>query len=676
MIQVVKRDGSLVDFDINKITNVIKKAFHSIPLETDDNIVDFLALKVTADFQDKVEDSMIQVEQIQDSVEKVLSQAGYSQVAKAYILYRKQRENIRSLKNATEEYKSIVDSYLHDASWRSTENSMDNYSVGGLMFSNSGAITTNYWLNDIYDAEIAKAHIQGDFRIHDLDMLTGDSAGWSIAQIIEEGICGVRKNINARPCKHLSTLCNQIVNFLSIVQNEWAGAQSLMSFDTYLAPFVKIDGLNYDEVYKNMENFVYGINMPNRWGNQIPFSTIGLDWFIPEKLKDQIVMIQNKKQSFTYGDCQKEMEMIDLALLEIFLKADFNESGFMFPIPSIKIGLEFDFENDIRSKTLFQLTAKYGLPHFENTMKKRNVVQSSDEFIFDENVLSKKSGGYFGYGMNLGSIGSVSINLARLSYTSKNQDEFFEKLEYILDLAARSLHIKRQVLSKFLESGLYPYTKRYIQNFDHHFSTIGIIGMHETCLHMKGIECSLLEEKGKEFANSIFDFIEEKLISYQKLYHEPFNLEATPAEGVTYRFAKLDYEWMAEKLYYTNASNLAVDATNDIYEALDHQEQIQNRYTGGTLFNVYIKKGLSDYHMAKNLVKSICMNYAIPYFTITPTYSYCVEHGYIAGEKEVCPACFKKVDVYSRVTGYYRPIAEWNDGKKQEYKDRVYFEVE
>ena len=676
MIKVVKRDGNIVDFDINKISNVIKKAFHSIPIQSDDNIIDFLSLKVTADFQDKIQDGSITVEQIQDSVEKVLSQAGYTQVAKAYILYRKQRENVRALKSTTEEYKSIVDSYLHDAKWRTTENSMANYSVGGLMFSNSGAITTNYWLSEIYDGEIAKAHNNGDFHIHDLDMLTGDSAGWSIAQIIEEGLGGVGRNINARPSKHLFTLCNQIMNLLGIVQNEWAGAQSLMSFDSYLAPFVKVDALTYEDVYAAMEDFVYGINMPNRWGNQIPFSNIGLDWYIPEKLRNETVVIQGKKQAFTYGDCQKELEMIDKALIDIFLKADFNERGFQFPIPLIRITPEFDFEKDERNASLFELTSKYGLPHFANALHDREVVFCDSDFVFDENKLCRKSGGYFGYGQNMGSIGSVSINLPRIALQTKTNQEFFERFGYLLDLAARSLHIKRQVLNKFLDSGLYPYTKRYIHTFDNHFSTIGIIGMQETCMYANQVQASLMEDKGKEFANSIFDFIEEKLISYQRLYHEPFNLEATPAEGVTFRFAKMDKEYIGDKLYYTNASNLAVNATSDIYEALDHQESFQNRYTGGTLFNVYLKESLSDWKNARNLVKSICMNYSIPYFTITPTYSYCEQHGYIKGEHFTCPICSKKIDVLSRVTGYYRPIDEWNEGKQQEYYQRVYFDVE
>lgn len=676
MIQVVKRDGKLVDFDISKIASVIKRAFHSIPVETDDNIIDFLALKVSADFQNKIDNQTITVEQIQDSVEKVLSQAGYTDVAKAYILYRKKRENIRALKSATDEYKSVVDSYLNDANWRNTENSMNNYSVGGLMFSNSGAITTNYWLSEIYDEEIAKAHNSGDFHIHDLDMLTGDSAGWSIPQIIEEGLGGVSRYINSRPCKHLTTLCNQIMNFLSIVQNEWAGAQSLPSFDSYLAPFVKIDHLSYSDVYREMENFIYGINMPNRWGNQIPFSTIGLDWFIPERIKDHKVRVQQEELDFTYGDCQHELEMIDQALLEIFLKAECNESGYIFPIPNIRLTSRFDFEKDPRSELLFKLVSKYGLPHFENGFVKRNVVDCAEDFDFDEDRLYTKSGGYFGYGQNIGSIGSVSINLPRISMQTNTKNEFFEKLGYVLNLAARSLHIKRQVLSKLLESGLYPYTKRYIHNFNHHFSTIGIIGMNETCLFEKEVNASLMTDEGKKFAMEIFDFIEERLLSYQKQYHAPFNLDATPAEGVTFRFAKLDADLLENRLYYTNSSQLAPNATTDIYEALDHQEALQRRYTAGTLFNVYLKEGLSNWRNAKNLVKSICTNYSIPYFAITPTYSYCPEHGYLKGEVDTCPHCHKKVDVYSRITGYYRCVDEWNEGKLQEYHERVYFEVE
>lgn len=676
MISVEKRDGAIVNFDIQKIQNAIEQAFQSIPLECDPSILDLLALKVTADFQEKIKNGVISVEDIQDSVEKVLSQAGYSQVCKAYILYRKQRENLRELKKNNDKYISIIDSYINDENWRATENSMDSYSVGGLIFSNSGAVTTIYWLHQVYDEEISKAHMNGDIHIHDLDMLTGDSAGWSIAQIIEEGLKGVGRYVQSKPSKHLHTLCSQISNFLSIVQNEWAGAQSLLRFDTYLAPFVKIDQLNYQQVHQIMENFIYGMNMPNRWGTTIPFSNIILDWTIPEELKEQEVVIQNQNQGFTYSQCQEEMNIINEALMDIFLEASGNERGFQFPIPTIRIQKDFDFEHGKHTQKLFELSAKYGLPHFENAKKNTDTIRHTKDFLFDENQLIKKAGGYFGYGENMGSIGSVTINLGRIAYFSQNEEEFFSRLQYLLEISARSLHVKRQVLNRFLERGLYPYTKQYLKTLDYHFSTIGIIGMNETCIFANWIQSDLMNEKGLAFAKKIISYIKEQLILFQKQYHEPFNLEATPAEGVSYRFAKLDQEFLKGKLYYTNASNCAVNATNDVFEALDIQETLQKEYTAGTLFNIYLKQRISSSFQAGQFVKTICNNYSIPYFTLTPTYSYCLEHGYLTGQKDICPICSKKTEVYSRVTGYYRCLEEWNDGKKQEYEDRVEFDIE
>lgn len=675
MISVEKRDGKIVKLDIQKIYNAIEKAFQSIPLDSDTSILDFLVLKVTADFQSKVKDGIISVEDIQDSVERVLSQAGYSQVCKAYILYRKQRENIRQLKKSSDQYMSIIDSYLNDGDWRNTENSMDSYSIGGLIFSNSGALISQYWLSQVYDDEICKAHSQGDIHIHDLDMLTADCAGWSLEQIIQRGLIGVSRNISAKPCRHLYTLCSQLVNFISIVQNEWAGAQSLISFDTYLAPFVKIDCLSYDEIYKCMENFIYGINMPSRRSSTVPFTNIILDWTVPEWMKDKEVEIQNQKQGFYYKDCQNEMNQINQALMEIFLKASHNERGFQFPIPTIRIHPDFDFNSGIHTKTLFELSAKYGLPHFENVKKNKETIHSYKDFIFDPNLLTKKAGGYFGYGENMGSIGCVTINLGKMAYLSKNEADFFKRLEHTLNVCARSLHVKRQVLNQFLNRGLYPYTKQYLGTFDNHFSTIGIIGMEEMLMLLNWIDGDMTSESGIFFSKKVFTFIKEKLVVYQKQYKEPFNLDATPAEGVSYRFAKLDRQFL-NKLYYTNSSNCAVDATNDVFEALDIQNQIQGEYTAGTLFDIYLKKRISSSENAKNLVETICNNYSIPCFTLSPVYSYCLEHGYLTGEQSICPFCKTKTEIYSKVAGYYRCLEEWNDGKKQEYHDRVKFEVE
>ena len=676
MIQVEKRDGTLVKLNIQKISSAIERAFRSIRFEVDSSIIDFLTLKVTADFQPKIKNGIVNVESIQDSVEKVLSQAGYSEVSKSYILYRKQRESVRELRKSTEEYISIIDSYIEDDKWRQSENSMDNYSVGGMIFSNSGAVTSNYWIYRIYDDEISKAHNSGEMHIHDLDMLTGDSAGWSIDQIIKEGLVSVNRNVHAKPAKHLHTICNQIMNFLSIVQNEWAGAQSLMSFDSYLAPFVKKDQLSYKEVYQCLENFIYGINMPNRWGSNVPFSNIVLNWTVPNELKEKYVVIQGEVQDFQYKDCQNEMNIINQAIMEILLKDNSNERGFKFPIPTIQISEDFEYNKGLHTEYLFEFASKYGIPHFENRRVTKSRISKSKDFTFTPNHLCMKAGGYFGYGENMGSIGAVTINIPRVAYTNETEEEFFNGLERILNLAARSLHVKRQVLNRFLERGLYPYTKQYLKSFDHHFSTIGIIGMHEAIDACQWLKGDYKSDEGIQFSKKVMEFIKDKLISYQIEYNEPFNLEATPAEGVTYRFAKLDRDYLNGKLYYTNSTQLKVDTTSDIFEALDHQEVFQNEYTGGTLFNVYLQSKLSSPKNAKNLIKTIFDNYSIPYLTISPTYSYCEEHGYIPGHEDVCPHCMKKAEVYSNVTGYYRCLEEWNEGKKQEYLDRVYFEVE
>jgi len=676
MFQVEKRDGKLVSFDINKIKTAIKKAFSSLKLDTDDSIIDLLALRVTSDFQDKIKNHAIQVEEIQDSVEKILSETGYYQVAKAYILYRKQRENVRDISNTVKDYKNIVDSYLSQSTAKKKEGSLELYSVGGLILSNSGAITQNYWLNEVYDEQISQAHLNGDIYIHDLDMLTADRAGWSLHQFLLEGLGGVKENVTSRPAKHLFALANQLVNFLGIMQNEWAGAQSLTGFDTYLAPFIKVDGLSENEVHKCIETFIYGVNIPSRWGTQSPFSNIGFDWIVPEELKDTPCIVGGQPQDFTYKDCQKEMCMIQRVFLDILIHGDQTGRGFKFPIPTISITKDFDFENGENNDLLFELAAKYGTPYFANciaTNRRPIDLRESFDNEFKEDILINKSGGLFAYGENTGNIGTVTINMPRIAYLSENKEDFFQKLDYLMDLSARSLHVKRQVLDKFLNGGLYPYTKRYIQTFDHHFSTIGLIGMNEAGINAKWLQASLLKKETQDFCEEVLLHMKKRLLEYQHEYHELFNLEATPAEHVTYRFQKKDhmlYPDIQADQYYTNSAILPVDAKIDVFEALEIEERFQSLYTGGTVFDVYLNKRIFDSKAIKNLIKLICTKYKVPYFTLSPAYSICKEHGYINGKQSTCPVCGKKSEVWARVSGYYRPVDRWNDAKKQEFEKR------
>lgn len=670
-MKVQKRDGQLVDFDIKKIALAIQKAFNSLKMDTDSSVIELLALKVTSDFQSKIHGESIHVEDIQDSVEKVLSESGYYKVAKAYILYRKQRENVRQITNTANEYTNIVNSYL-----KSTNNdrnqTLEYFSVGGLILSNSGAITQNYWLKEVYDEQISQAHENGDIYLHDLDMLTGDSAGWSLPQFLLKGLGGVKENINSRPAKHLFSLVNQLVNFFGIMQNEWAGAQTLSGFDTYLAPFIKVDVLDQEAINRCIETFIYGVNIPSRWGTSTPFTNIVFDWNVPADLKDKPCIVGGEYQDFVYGDCQKEMEMIQEAYLKVMLESDGTGRGFQFPIPTVFINSDFDFEkNDL----LFKLASKYGTPYFANHV---SLGQLRNENMQDYSVLYNRTGGLFAYGENTGSIGTVTINMPRIAYLSKDEDDFFHRLEYLMNVSARSLHVKRQVLDKFLKAGLYPYTAQYISNFDSHFSTIGLIGMNEVGLNASWLKASLLEEKTQDFCIQVLNYMKEKLISYQKEYHEYFNLVATPAENVTHRYAKKDKELYPEIVvnsYYTNSATLPVNATEDVFEALDIESKFQSLYTGGTVFDVYLEKCLYDWKATKNLVKSICENYDIPYFTISPTYSVCPEHGYIAGKVTECPHCQKKTKIFARVSGYYHGFDGWNEAKKQEFEQRKEYDV-
>ena len=687
MYQVTKRDGTVAEFNINKISAAIAKAFDALGKQYHPSVMDMLALRTTADFEEKIKDGLIAVEDIQDSVEKVLSEAGYADVSKAYILYRKQREKVRNINSTMLDYKDLVDNYLKINDWRVKENSTVTYSVGGLILSNSGAITANYWLSEVYDREIADAHRSAAIHIHDLSMLTGYCAGWSLKQLIKEGLGGVPGKITSSPAGHLSTLCNQMVNFLGIMQNEWAGAQAFSSFDTYLAPFVKVDNLSQKEVKQCIQSFVYGVNTPSRWGTQAPFSNITLDWTVPNDLKNLPVIVGGKELDFTYGDCQKEMDMVNKAFIEIMIEGDANGRGFQYPIPTYSITNSFDWSETENNKLLFEMTAKYGTPYFSNyinsDMEPSDVRSMCCRLRLDLRELRKKSGGFFGSGESTGSVGVVTINLPRIAYESKTEQEFYERLDKLMDISARSLKVKRTVITKLLEAGLYPYTKRYLGTFDNHFSTIGLIGMNEVGLNAKWLRKDLTHKETQEFAKDVLNHMREKLSDYQEKYGDLYNLEATPAESTTYRFAKHDKEQYPDIItanengtpYYTNSSHLPVGYTEDIFSALDVQDELQTLYTSGTVFHAFLGEKLPDWKAAATLVRKIAENYKLPYYTMSPTYSVCADHGYISGEQYTCPTCGKKTEVYSRITGYYRPIQNWNDGKSQEFKDRKTYDI-
>ena len=688
MIQVVKRDGETAEFCLKKITEAIKKAFRATRNEFNDEILELLSLRVTADFQPRMKDGSISVEEIQDSVEHVLEQTGYTDVAKAYILYRKQREKIRSMNSALLNYKDVVNSYVKVEDWRVKENSTVTYSVGGLILSNSGAVTANYWLSEIYDQEIADAHRNADIHIHDLSMLTGYCAGWSLKQLLMEGLGGIPGKITSAPAKHLSVLCNQMVNFLGIMQNEWAGAQAFSSFDTYLAPFVKADHLSYGEVKKCIESFIYGVNTPSRWGTQAPFSNITLDWTVPDDMAEMNAIVGGREMDFKYKDCKAEMDMVNRAFIETMIEGDANGRGFQYPIPTYSITKVFDWSDTENNRLLFEMTSKYGTPYFSNyinsDMQPSDVRSMCCRLRLDLRELRRKTGGFFGSGESTGSVGVVTINIPRIAYLAEDEADFYRRLDRMMDISARSLKTKREVITKLLEQGLYPYTKRYLGTFENHFSTIGLIGMNEAGLNARWIRKDMTQPECQRFTREVLDHMRERLSDYQEEYGDLYNLEATPAESTTYRLAKHDKERYpdiitagkeGETPYYTNSSHLPVGYTEDIFDALDIQDELQTRYTSGTVFHAFLGEKLPDWKAAASLVRTIAQNYKLPYYTLSPTYSICKSHGYLAGEHFTCPICKQKAEVYSRITGYYRPVQNWNEGKLQEYKDRITYDT-
>lgn len=688
MFRVVKRNGDVVDFNIEKISNVIKKAFDAKEKEYNQSIIDLLALRVTADFEPKIKNGLIEVEEVQDSVESVLIQAGYADVAKAYILYRRQREKMRKMKSTILDYKELVDKYVKNTDWRVKENSTVTFSVGGLILHNSGAITANYWLSEIYDDEISQAHINADMHIHDLSMLTGYCAGWSLRQLIKEGLGGVPGKITSSPASHLATLCNQMVNFLGIMQNEWAGAQAFSSFDTYLAPFVKADNLDYHAVKKAIEAFVFGVNTPSRWGTQAPFSNITLDWTVPADLAEQYAIVGGKEMPFKYGDCQKEMDMVNKAFIATMIEGDANGRGFQYPIPTYSITKNFDWSDTENNRLLFEMTSKYGTPYFSNyinsDMEPSDVRSMCCRLRLDLRELRKKSGGFFGSGESTGSVGVVTINMPRIAYLSETPEEFYKRLDHLMDIAARSLKIKRTVITKLLNEGLYPYTKRYLGTFENHFSTIGLVGMNEVGLNAKWLGADMTNPKTQQFTKDVLNHMRERLSDYQEQYGDLYNLEATPAESTSYRLAKHDTKRFPDIItasekgktpYYTNSSHLPVGYTDDIFSALDIQDELQTLYTSGTVFHAFLGEKLPDWKAAAALVRKIAENYRLPYYTISPTYSVCRTHGYIPGEQYTCPECGQTTEVYSRITGYYRPVQNWNDGKAEEFRNRKVYDI-
>ncbi|HPB63770.1 MAG TPA: ribonucleoside triphosphate reductase [Mesotoga sp.] len=685
MLNVRKRNGSIVEFDLNKIINAMKKAFDATRTHYNEDILERVALRVVADFQPKVSDNLVDIEDIQDSVERTLENLGFAEVAKAYILYRTHREKLRELKSSMLDFSETVNSYLNMLDWRVRENSTVTYSIGGLILHNSGTVTANYWLREMYDPQIGNAHREGDIHIHDLSMLSGYCAGWSLRQLIEEGLGGVRGKVSSSPARHLSTLVNQMVNFLGILQNEWAGAQAFSSFDTYLAPFVKIDNLSLKEVKQNIQSFVFGVNTPSRWGTQAPFTNVTLDWTVPKKMRDEPAIVGGKRLDFTYGDCQEEMDMINRAFLEILDEGDANGRGFQYPIPTYNITKDFDWENE-NAKLLFEITSKYGTPYFQNFINSDldpdDVRSMCCRLQLDKRELKRRGGGLFGSDEFTGSIGVVTINLPRISYLSKNETEFLERLSRVMELASRSLEVKRSVVEKLNGEGLYPYTRRYLKNFDNHFSTVGLVGMNEACLNARWIGKTIAENEGYNFSLRVLDFMRNKIMTFQETTGHLYNLEATPAESTSYRLAKIDKKKFPQIItagkdspYYTNSSHLPVDFTSDIFSALDLQETLQQKYTGGTVFHAFLGEKISDWQTTRELVRKIAGNYRIPYFTLSPTYSVCQNHGYLSGEQYSCPKCGAATEVYSRITGYYRPVQNWNIGKQEEFKRRRVYQI-
>lgn len=648
---VVKRSGSVVPYDRTKIEKAIGKAIEAVQKYPDPE----KAVKLTDCVEEKIRillagrraHSIPAIEEIQDLVENVLIENKEVEIAKAYILYRARHEAVRDAKNLMVDINKTMDGYLGQSDWRVNENANVNFSLGGLILHNSGTITANYWLNNIYSKEVKEAHKTAAFHIHDLSMFSGYCAGWSLRQLIAEGLGGVTDKITSSPATHLSTLVNQIVNFLGIMQNEWAGAQAFSSFDTYLAPFIKADNLTEKQVRQCIQSYIYGVNTPSRWGSQAPFTNITLDWVCPDDLKNKKAIVGGKEQDYTYGDCQKEMDLINKVFIELMIEGDAEGRGFAYPIPTYNITKDFDWESE-NAKLLFTMTAQYGTPNFQNfvnsDLNPSDVRSMCCRLQLDKRELRRRGGGLFGADEFTGSLGVVTINLPQIGYLANSEDEFFKRLDYLMDLAKESLCAKRKVIQRLYDGGLFPYTKRYLKTLTNHFNTIGLCGMNECCLNFLGV--NIADPRGKAFAEKVLQHMRERMQDYQEATGDLFNLEATPAESTSYRLARHDKEQFPDIItsgagepYYTNSSQLPVDYTADVFEALDHQEALQTKYTGGTMFHVFMGESIKDWKSCGQLIKNISHNYRIPFFTISPTYSICHIHGYLSGQQFECPKC-------------------------------------
>ena len=687
--KVRKRDGRVVDFDQERITNAIFKAAQAVGGKNR-KLSKKLSDKVVRILEEKYPDKIPHVEEVQDVVEKVLTENGHYRTAKAYILYREQHKKIRETRKLIMDIEETMNGYLKQSDWRVNENSNIAYSFSGLLMHAGGSVIANYTLHNVYPPEIAMAHKDGAFHIHDLSMgITGYCAGWSIRQLLLEGFNGVPGKIESAPAKHLDTALGQMINFLGTLQNEWAGAMAFSSFDTYLAPYVRKDNLSYKEVKQRIQQFVFNLNVASRWGGQTPFTNLTLDWTVPEDLATEPALHGGKFLEETYDDYQEEMDIINKAFMEVMYEGDSKGRVFTFPIPTYNITHDFDWNSE-NADLLFEMTAKYGLPYFQNfinsDLKPGDVRSMCCRLQMDLRELRNKTGGLFGAGESTGSVGVVTLNLPRIGYLAENEDEFFTKLGSLMDLAKNSLEIKRKFVSANIKQGLLPYTKRYLGNLDHHFSTIGLLGMNEALLNFMGV--NIASREGRSFALRILDYMREKLKQYQEETGNIYNLEATPAEGTSYRLAKIDKRKFPDMItsgtggrgqnprqslrepYYTNSTQLPVNYTDDIFEALELQEELQRKYTGGTVFHGFVGERISSGESCRKLVRRIAYNFRIPYFTITPTFSVCPNHGYISGEVYKCPQCGKETEVYSRVVGYLRPVRNWNNGKREEFKDR------
>jgi len=687
--KIKKRDGRTEKFNSEKIVNAIKKA-GAVTGEFEEDIARKLTLKTLSLAHQVVSHRIPTVEEIQDIVEEVLLSSPYRRTAKAYIIYREQHARIREI-NAKAQV-DLVDQYLEGIDWQINENSNMTFSLQGLNNYVSSEISKVYWLHKIYPPEIREAHLNGDFHIHDLSIFSVYCVGWDLLDLLSSGFRGVHGKVESSPAKHFHSALGQVVNFFYTLQGEAAGAQAFSNFDTLLAPFIKYDGLSYRDVKQALQEFIFNINVPTRVGFQTPFTNLTLDLTVPQSFADQPVIIDGKPQDKTYKDFQNEMDMLNKAFLEIMLEGDARGRVFTFPIPTYNITMDFDWDNP-NLNLLWQVTAKYGLPYFSNfinsDMKPEDTRSMCCRLRLNTKTLEKRGGGLFGANPLTGSIGVVTINMPRLGHLSQDKETFLDSLEKLMLLAKESLEIKRKILEKFTEQSLYPYSKYYLRNikqrfgvyWKNHFSTIGLIGMNEACLNLFGENVGT--ERGREFTSEVLDFMRGKLLEFQEETGNNYNLEATPAEGTSYRLAKKDKQKFQEILcaneeecrngaepFYTNSTQLPVNFTDDIFEILDLQDDIQTKYTGGTVVHLFAGEQIKDTDTLKNLIRRICERCHLPYFTFTPTFSICPTHGYLEGEQKKCPRCGAECEVYSRVVGYLRPVSQWNKGKKEEFKIR------